>query len=179
MSSDNEQFEPGRPGVARRWRRRRTVLGGGVLAALASVALLAGMLLSAGSASAASRGFILRNDSNHDLVVDGARAVPAYKCIDFTCFKTTYPIDFSEGRPPDGDVLTPASTHDWELKYGFDIFGGVQYAANVVYRIKDTNATVEYEIYVYSTSNDSQCRVIGTTAYTCTAQGRYLTFKNS
>ena len=100
--------------------------------------------------------------------------------MDFKCVPgASYPLDFSEGRPPDGDVLTPHSTHAWELKYGFDIFGGIQFAANVVYRINGTGATVEYQMFVYPTSNDSFCKVIGTTKFTCTAEGRDLTFKNS
>ena len=167
-------------GVARRGRRRRWVLGGGVLAALALVGTLAGTLLTAGSASAASRGFIIRNDSNTALTVVGARGIPRVVCIGFKCVPgNNYPIYFSEGRPPDGDVLTPRSTHAWELKYGFDIRGGVQFAANVVYRINGTDATVEYTMYVFPTSNDSFCKVIGTTKFTCTAEGRDLTFKNS
>ena len=136
MSSDNEQFvqaRSGRQGVASHGRRRRWVLGGGVLAALALVGTLAGALPTAGSASAASRGFIIRNDSNTAITVAGARAIPRVICIGFKCVPgSNYPIDFSEGRPPDGDVLTPRSTHAWELKYGFDIFGGIQYAADVV-----------------------------------------------
>ena len=182
MSSDNEQFvqaRSGRRGVARRGRRRRWVLGGGILAALPLVGTLAGALLTAGSASAASRGFIIRNDSDTAITVVGARAIPTYACFDFKCVPTFYPIDFSEGRPPDGDVLTPRSTNAWELKYGFDIRGGVQFAANVVYRINGTGATVEYTMYVFPTSNDSFCKVIGTTKFTCSAEGRDLTFKNT
>jgi hypothetical protein len=34
-------------------------------------------------------------------------------------------------------------------------------------------------MFVYPTSNDSFCKVIGTTKFTCTAEGRDLTFKNS
>jgi len=178
MSSDNEQFvqaRSGRRGVARRGRRRRWVLGGGVLAALA----LVGTLLTAGSASAASRGFIIRNDSNTAITVAGARAIPRVICIGFKCVPgSNYPIDFSEGRPPDGDVLTPRSTHAWELKYGFDIWRdpvrgrcGVQDQRHGRYR--------GYLMYVYPTSNDSLCKVIGTTKFTCSAEGRDLTFKNS
>jgi hypothetical protein len=157
------------------------VLGGGVLASLALAGTLAGALLTAGPASAASRGFIIRNDSNNAITVVGARALPTYVCLNFTCVPTHYRIDFSEGRPPDGAVLPPNSSrpHAWELKYGFDLVGGVQYAANVVYRINGTDATVEYQMYVYPTSNDSFCKVIGTTKFTCTASGRDLTFKNS
>jgi hypothetical protein len=114
MNSDNEQFvqvQPDRRSVASRGRRRHWLLGGGVIAAVALAGTLAGALLTAGSASAASRGFIIRNDSNTALTVVGARGIPRVVCIGFKRVPgNNYPIDFSEGRPPDGDVLTPRST---------------------------------------------------------------------
>src|SRR5690349_15324733 len=90
--------------------------------------VLAAALLVAGPASAASRGFKLHNESNHGLVLEAAKPVPAYKCLDLRlCVPTHNRMDF-EGRPADGAVLHPGHTHDWELKYGFSPFGGVQYA---------------------------------------------------
>lgn len=86
-------------------------------------------------------------------------------------------MDF-EGRPADGAVLNPGHTHDWELKYGFSPFGGVQYAANLWYRIVGSSGTVEYTIETWSTSNESSCRVNGVAHFTCTAAGTKLTFKD-
>lgn len=161
---------------------RRRVLGKstvwGVLAfVLVLGCVLANVLLSAKPAPAASRGFRLVNGSNHALRLEGARALPTYRCVGFHCVPSHYPIDI-EGRPADGAELRPSNTHDWELKYGFSLTGGVQYAANVVYKIEGTDATVEYQMMTYSTSNESSCKVIGTSLFTCTAAGTRLTFEH-
>ena len=159
---------------------RQRVLGNntsrGVLA-LALVCAVAGALLTAAPASAASRGFKVHNESKHSLLLVGARAVPSYVCVDVRCVPSYYAIGF-EGRPADGAVLHPGKTDVWELKWSFSLFGGVQYAANVVYKIVGTDATVEYRIETYTTSNDSYCKIIGTSSFTCTAGGTALTFKN-
>ncbi|MGZ4305702.1 MAG: hypothetical protein ACXVSL_12660 [Solirubrobacteraceae bacterium] len=149
----------------------------GVLAIVAGCALAAA-LLTAGSASAASRGFKVHNHSNHGLILEAAKPVPTYICRDLTlCVPTHSPMDF-EGRPANGAALNPGHTHDWELKYGFSPFGGVQYAANLWYQISGTNGTVEFTIETWSTSNESACRVNGAAHFTCTAAGTKLTFKN-
>ena len=64
-----------------------------------------------------------------------------------------------EGRPKDGSSLQPGKSETWDLKYGFSIFGGVQYAANFSYKVQGTDAVVDYNIYTYSTSNESSCKV--------------------
>jgi hypothetical protein len=138
----------------------------------------AAALLTAGRASAASRGFRLHNESTHQLILQAAEPVPTYKCVDLKrCVPTHNRMDF-EGRPANGAVLNPGHTHDWELKYGFSLYGGVQYAANLFYQISGTSGTVEYTIETWSTSNESACRVNGTSHFTCTAAGTKLTFKN-
>jgi hypothetical protein len=143
---------------------------------LAAVAILG--LLSAGTASAASRGFKLKNTSDVDLKLEAAKPVPTVICGNIgRCVDTKYPMDF-EGRPDNGSTLKPNATHTWELKYGFSPFGGVQYAADLWYEIEGTNATVEYKIEVYSTSNESSCKVHGSSKYSCTAGGTSLTFKD-
>jgi hypothetical protein len=143
---------------------------------LAAVAALG--LLSAGSASAASRGFKLHNTSNVALKLDAAKPVPTVVCASTAhCATTQYPMDF-EGRPDNGSTLAAGGTHTWELKYGFSPFGGVQYAADLWYDIAGTNATVEYKIEVWSTTNESQCKVHGSSKYTCSAAGTKLTFKD-
>jgi hypothetical protein len=153
--------------------KRRT---GSVAVLLAVVAAIG--LLSAGTASAASRGFKLKNTSDVDLTLEAAKPVPTVVCGNIgRCVDTKYPMDF-EGRPGDGSVLKPNATHTWELKYGFSPFGGVQYAADLWYEIEGTNATVEYKLEVYSTANESSCKVHGSAKYSCSAGGTSLTFKD-
>jgi hypothetical protein len=150
---------------------------GGVLAIMIGC-VLAAALLTAGPATAASRGFKLHNESNHALTLEAAKPVPTYTCLDLThCIPTHNRMDF-EGRPANDAVLNPGGTHDWELKYSFSIYGGIQYAANLWYKIAGTSGTVEYTIETWSTSNESSCRVHGTSMFTCTATGTKLTFKH-
>lgn len=54
---------------------------GGVLATVIGC-VLAAALLTAGPASAASRGFKLHNESNHALTLEAAKPVPTYVCVD-------------------------------------------------------------------------------------------------
>jgi hypothetical protein len=143
---------------------------------LAAVAILG--LLSAGTASAASRGFKLENTSEVALKLEAAKPVPTVVCGNIgRCVETKYPMEF-EGRPDNGSVVNPGDSQSWELKYGFSPFGGVQYAADLWYEIAGTNATVEYKIEVYSTSNESLCKVHGSSKYSCSAAGTKLTFKD-
>jgi hypothetical protein len=44
----------------------------------------------------------------------------------------------------------------------------------VVYNIP--GGVLEYRLRVYSTSNESECKVLGTSSFTCTAEGLNLTF---
>jgi hypothetical protein len=158
-------------------RSRTTKRRAGSVAVLLAVVAALG-LLSAGPASAASRGFKLHNTSKADLKLEAAKPVPTVLCANVgRCVETKYPMDF-EGRPDNGSTLKPNATHTWELKYGFSIFGGVQYAAELWYDIEGTNAKVEYRIEVYPTSNESSCKVHGTSKYTCSAAGTNLTFKD-
>jgi hypothetical protein len=83
-----------------------------------------------------------------------------------------------EGRPKDGDEIGPAGWETFELKYGFNPLGGIQYAADIVYEVLGTNTTVEYKIYVWSTANTSECKVHGSSKYDCAAQDTRLKFLN-
>jgi hypothetical protein len=148
------------------------------LIAIAVGCILTMSLLAAGPASAASRGFKLHNKSSVELQLVNAKPVPSYVCNSVVhCVPSHYRMDF-EGRPGDGALLKPQGTHTWELKYGFSPFGGVQYAASLWYKIVGTEDLVNYQIEVYSTSNESSCKVIGTQKYTCVAGGTDLEFKN-
>ncbi|HYC82764.1 MAG TPA: hypothetical protein VEB65_13300 [Solirubrobacterales bacterium] len=150
----------------------------GALAILLGLVLTGSLLLSAGPASAASRGFKLENKSSLNLQLVAAKPVPAYKCIDpGRCIPTNHPMDF-EGRPANGSMLNAGGTDVWELKYNFSLIGGVQYAADLWYRILGTDDQVHYRIEVYSTSNESYCDIVGTKKYGCVAEGTRLEFKN-
>jgi hypothetical protein len=156
----------------------------------ASVALLAcavvGMLgLQAGVASAASRGFKVKNDSSHDLRVISATPVPTVLCGgpsagDFQCVPAYYDMGF-EGRPADATVLRPGGGHAWELKYWYnvaDLFGaGYNYEAKLKYKIEGTNGDFEATIKTSNYTNDSTCAVAPKGLGNCTAQGLNITFK--
>lgn len=157
----------------RRATRERMAAAGTLLACV-----LAGALLAAGPASAASRGFRLHNQSTHALQLETASQLPRVLCNSVLCVPTHYPIDF-EGRPHDGAVLQPGGTHAWELKYGFSlILHETQYAAVLRYKIVGTGGTVEYTIQTTPTANDSACKVIPAQVGVCTAGGLALSFRN-
>ncbi|HEX4307855.1 MAG TPA: hypothetical protein VHZ54_17605 [Solirubrobacterales bacterium] len=160
-------------GVRSRKTKRR-----GAMAAVLLVALAALGLLSAGSASAASRGFSLHNLSRADLKLESVMQVPTGLCSpNEHCVKPLYPMAF-EGRPDVGSEIEPDAWEIFDLKYGFNPLGGIQYAADIVYRVVGTDATVEYKIYVWSTANTSGCKVHGSAKYSCTATDTRLTFKD-
>jgi hypothetical protein len=139
--------------------------------------ILAASLFVAGPASAASRGFKIHNKSNAELQLVNAKAVPTYICNSFVhCVPTHYDMDF-EGRPGDGSLLKANGTQTWELKYRFNFVGGIQYAANLWYKIVGTEDLVNFQIETYPTSNESSCKVHGTQKYTCVAGGTNLEFK--
>jgi hypothetical protein len=156
-------------------RHTKVRIGASALLLTCSVA---GALLTAGPASASSRGFKVENQSSHVLVLQGVKAVPSYKCVSFaTCVPTHYDIGF-EGHPNDGSVLQPGKSETWDLKHGISIFGGVQYAANFSYKVQGTDAVVDYQIYTYTTSNESSCKVTPARVGRCTAESLKLTFQN-
>jgi hypothetical protein len=142
------------------------------------LALAACGLLGVGTASAASRGFLIHNVSRVGLDLKSVKPVPTGLCSGTShCVKPYYPMDF-EGRPSDGSGLDPDHWDWYELKYGFSPLGGIQYAADLVYEIEGTDATVEYRIEVWSTANTSECKVHRSKAYTCTARDTRLTFSD-
>lgn len=149
------------------------------LIAVALGCVLAASLLVAGPAGAASRGFKVHNKSSAELQLVEAKSVPTYVCNSYVhCVPSYYSMEF-EGRPHDGSVMKPNDTQTWELKYGFSIFGGIQYAANVWYKIVGTQDLVNFQIETYPTANESSCKVHGTQKYSCVAAGTNLEFKNN
>jgi hypothetical protein len=146
--------------------------------AMLSGCVLAGALLTAGPASAASRGFVVHNQSTHVLHLEAVKAVRCSEvCTHDGCRTTIWPIGF-EGRPAVGSVLNPRRSERFELKHDFSIFGGIRYAANLWYKVGNTGAKVEYTIYVFNFSNESGCTMHPATAGRCTAEGTKLTFQN-
>jgi hypothetical protein len=142
--------------------------------------VLSSAVLSAGPASAASRGFTLTNESTATLRLEGVSHIHHTLCGQFGCVSNVpYPLEF-EGRPHSGSEINPGETQRWELKYGFSInLNEVQYAARLTYKIEHTNAKVEYTIETTPTSNNSTCEVIPASAGQCTATGLALTFRNN
>jgi hypothetical protein len=126
------------------------------IAAAALGCVLAGVLLSAGPASAASRRFTLTNHSQQNLVVAGIRDVQecffwGWGCVD-------KPVDKAfEGHPHVGTVLHPNAVHDWELEFTFSH----AWRAVLIYRIEGTHWEAQYEIGVGSFANTSSaCRIV-------------------
>lgn len=155
--------------------RRRNNSSRGALAAVL-VCVLAGALLTAGSATAASRGYKLYNHSRHALRVESATALPTEDCFKFVvtlCIPTHYRIGF-EGRPGNRAWLWPGGVHNWELKYGFNF----TYAALLRYKIVGTDGIVEYAIMTSAFANDSTCKVVPSSVARCTGEGLKLTFSN-
>jgi hypothetical protein len=139
-------------------------------------------LLVAGPASAASRRFTVHNESNHALKLFRARPLNyGDYCVPSECIGFHWPFEF-EGRPEDDSVLRPGETQHWELKHGFSLRGGIQYAAELWYHVQAPGAGyVVYTIETWSTSNESACAFTvheGNSPFTCTAEGTKLTFRN-
>jgi hypothetical protein len=163
--------------------RRNKTFRGPLAFVIAGV--LAGALLIAlgdggpASAAKASRGFTLQNKSDLPLKLFAVQRVPKFLCTNpQVCVQTFHDMDF-EGRPSEGSLVSPNQSHRFELKYGFSIFGGVQYAANLWYKIQgnnDPDDNVYYTIETYSTTNESYCNINKTSKYTCKAEGTQLTF---
>ena len=116
--------------------------------------------------------------ATHALHLEAVKRVRTYVCANPSlCVPTHYRMDF-EGRPGDGSVMHPGHAQTFELKYGFSLLGGVQYAANVWYKIAGNGGTVEYTLEVCSTANESSCKVTPAHDGRCTAEGTKLTLHN-
>jgi hypothetical protein len=163
---------------------RRTRKGLGAWAALVACAIVGALLLQTGVASAASRGFSVRNSSGHPLRLESATPVARVICgpgsSGIHCIPAHYDMAF-EGRPADGAVLKPGGPAQvWELKYGFDLLHPltIQYAATLTYKIEGTDGTLEYVIATTPTTNDSECKVIPAQVGRCRGEGLKLIFVN-
>jgi hypothetical protein len=163
--------------------RTRTRIG--MSAVLLACATAGTLLNQTAVASAASRGFKVKNDSKYDIRVVGASPVPAVLCggfdvESFGCVPASYDIGF-EGRPADGTVVRPGGEQTWELKYYYnvgDLFGtAYNYAAKVKYKIAGTDGNFEATIKTSNYSNDSTCEVTPKSLGSCTAAGLKITLK--
>ena len=143
-------------------RARRKVLAvAGVSACAVSAALL-----NAAPASAASRGFTVTNNSSATLQLEGLNKVHCTVKAGSACERGGFPMEF-EGRPDVGSDIAPKGSQRFELKYGFDIGAGAQYAAQLTYKIEHTNAKLEIEIWTTAYVNGSTCKVVPASAGTC------------
>lgn len=151
---------------------------GVVMVAGARAGSRASRVASGGSRSSDSPGFKIHNHSSHALHLEAVKPVPTYVCSNpGLCVPTHYKMDF-EGRPATGSVMHPGHEPTIEVKYGFSLLCGVQYAANIWYKSAGNGGTVEYTLEVYSTANESSCKVTPAHDGRCTAEGTKLTFHN-
>jgi hypothetical protein len=151
------------------------------LIGMAILALVIGCALGAGTASAASRGFKVMNNSDNDLTVLAAQTIVEPPCAG--CAPVHFDIGF-EGRPKDGSTLEPEAIDRWELKHWFNPFKqGPHYAAELIYKINGTPAAVVWNIYTYNYSNESNCELHGELSvilkFGCKAKGLNLEFHNA
>ncbi|MBS1863136.1 MAG: hypothetical protein JSS68_15665 [Actinobacteria bacterium] len=151
------------------------------LVGMAILALALCSALAAGTASADSRGFKVRNNSNNELTVAAAQRIVEAPCAG--CSPATYEMAF-EGRPKDQSTLKPGAIDDWELKHWFSLFNqGPHYAAELVYKINGTPAVVIWKIYTYNYSNESTCELHGElpviVKFGCKAEGLKLDFHDA
>jgi hypothetical protein len=122
-------------------------------------------LFAAGSASADSRGYQVRNYTAHTLKLDDVKSVAKGR--------GTYDLEF-EGRPRSGSTITPGGVDDWELKWAF----GGGYAAHLIYTVLgDRDARVNVTITTSTFSNDSTCRVTGLAGSFCIAEGLRISLR--
>ncbi len=158
--------------VSRPRRARRRILA---VAGVSACAVSAG-LLTAAPANADSRGFVVTNDSNATLRLEGLNRQHEAICnspVRPYCTTRPYPIDF-EGHPQPGTALEPGSTQRFDLKW--DLFSSVGYKAQLTYKVEHTNAKLEIWIETTRFSNNSRCEVVPRTAGSCTAGGLGITF---
>jgi hypothetical protein len=150
--------------TSRAGRRLRTSI---VLACAVVGALLAQTAV----ASAASRGFDIRNSSNRGLKLQSVQKVRTFTCThNVQCFPDFYAMEF-EGRPGSGDRLDPGTTHRFELKWEFSFDNSVKYAAEATYNIEGTNAQLQVTMKTSTLSNTSTCRVLHAPVGSCIAEG--------
>jgi hypothetical protein len=135
-------------------------------------AVAATLVVQTGVADASSRGYLIHNEGSHALRLEKAAPLPTVLCNSRICVPTDNPMAF-EGRPDNGSVLKPSSTHDWQLKYFF----GYTYAAVLTYKIEGTDATFQATIETSTFSNNSACKIVPASVGVCTAKGLNITVK--
>jgi hypothetical protein len=130
-------------------------------------AVVGALLAQTAVASAASRGFDIRNASSRGLQLQSVQKVRQFVCNpEFHCFPSFYDFEF-EGRPGSGDRLAPGATHRFEVKW----FPGDEYAAEATYNIEGTNAQLQVTMKTSTFSNTSTCRVLHAPVGSCIAGG--------
>jgi hypothetical protein len=164
----------------RRMSRGRTRVG--ALAVLLACAVAGTLMIEAGVASAASRGFFIFNHSKHALRVENATNIPRDPACDKGLNSVFCQLHYGaafEGRPRIGAVLQPnGEPQDWELKYYFVWPHYCSYGAELKYKIEGTSHTLVIKIMTCNFENFSHCALVNQ----CTAQpfagGRKIVFHN-
>jgi hypothetical protein len=141
-----------------------------------AVCAAASLLVGVGTATAASRGFTIRNTTERfRLKLESVTPVRETICTDKgkLCIPTLHPMEW-EGRPPDGSVISPSGGSRWELKSGIGTW-----AAKLRYAIEPTPRGVfDVTILTNGLSLDSTCTILNTDVPRCDAVGVRIEFKN-
>jgi hypothetical protein len=135
-----------------------------------AAALLVLVLMTAGSASGASRSFDVENHTPWHFTLYGVQRVGCGEWRDTwpgACdvYPNRYfPMEF-EGRPRIDTDLLPGQSDDFELKYeyGRNLGGTPNYAAEIRYRRQ--NSTVTIFIYTTNYGRGSECSVSRTPGF--------------
>lgn len=138
-------------------------------ACVAAVALLA----VPGAASAASRGFVIHNNTSQTFVLQNITSVPCAH-DDAICRNSSdeqYPFEF-EGHPPLLSKLPPGKSDRIELKYGATWGKNYSYAATVHYD--------GFSVFIgtRTTANDSVCHY-NRKQFDCVASGLNITIRDA
>jgi hypothetical protein len=130
-------------------------------------AVVGALLAETAVASAASRGFDIRNASSRGLQLQSVQKVRQFVCNpEFHCFPSYYNFDF-EGRPGSGDRLIPGTAHRFEVKLVF----ADEYGAEATYNIEGTNAQLLVTMKTSTFSSDSTCKILHAPGGSRTAGG--------
>jgi hypothetical protein len=163
---------------------KRTRMRLGASAILLTFSLV-GAVLIAGPASAASRTFMVKNDTGKTITLESVKPTKVYLGSsrgEENFQAPAYGMEF-EGRPVAGTKVAPGLSQRFELKWGFT-GGAPAYAALLTYKVEPSGDLLEFTIVTYTTVNESQCLICPNetqenrpawTWHVCRAEGTNLT----
>jgi hypothetical protein len=136
-------------------------------------AVVGALLAQTAVASAASRGYEIRNTGVRDLKLQSVQKLRQYVCNEQVhCFPSYYDFEF-EGRPGSGDPLLTGDSHRFEVKWYFDY----EYGAEATYNIEGTNAQMQVTMKTSTFSNNSTCKILHGPGGSCTAAGLNIAYR--